>query len=326
MKTIEHENPVPQINQSVVSVGNFDGVHQGHAQLVSIVRDRARQNNAASVLVTFEPHTRTVIHPNRPQQILTTFEEKRLLLQRLGVDYLVRIPFSRKYVEMDSETFVAEVLKKRFNTVEWVMGKNHTFGKDRKSGDNFLHEYGARNHFSMFIADLHAEGSAVISSTAIRTAIRHSKVGTAVSMLGHPYLIMAERILGIRMGTELGIPTLNFRHPGGNKVMPPPGVYAAKMAFGEREWAGALYFGNCPTFADRDFHFEFHAFAHDEHFPEPGQTAALWMYHFIRPDRGFETAQELVEQIRHDINRIRTYFSQEQSWYATHQRKEAGSY
>ncbi|MFP4416023.1 MAG: riboflavin kinase [Chitinispirillaceae bacterium] len=323
MKTITHERPVGEIGRSVVSVGNFDGVHRGHRQLASIVRKRAGVHKASSVMVTFDPHTRTVIHPNRPQQLLTTFDEKQLLFEQLGIDYLIRIPFNAEYAKMSSESFVEQVLIKRLHAVEWVMGENHTFGKDRKSGEKFLHEYGGRNHFSMFIADLHAEGSAVISSTAIRTAIRHSKVESAVSMLGHPYLILAQRISGVHKGTEMGVPTLNFRHPGGNKVMPPPGVYAAELAFGKRRWAGALYFGNCPTFIDRDFHFEFHAFEQDREFPELGDRAALWMHRFIRADRTFDNERKLVEQIRHDINRIRTFFSQEQSWYATHQRKEA---
>jgi riboflavin kinase/FMN adenylyltransferase len=311
MQVIRTEDTIPQLQASVISVGNFDGIHRGHQVLLQGLLQRARERGVASVLLTFEPHTRAVISPDITQPILSTFEEKALLLSDSGLDYLVRLPFNEGYRQMGPEEFITEVLIKRYRAVEWVLGENHSFGRDRAGSTKFLRQIDGINHFNTFITSLQTDQAAVISSTAIRSSIIEGAIDEAVGMLGHPYLIRAERIAGIKKGTELGFPTLNFKTPQPEKVLPPSGVYAAELEHGGQRITGALYFGNCPTFGDRDYHFEFHSLQSAPHYPDYGETGALWVHRFVRRDQTFASAQELVKQMEKDINTIKHFFSQE---------------
>jgi riboflavin kinase/FMN adenylyltransferase len=151
----------------------------------------------------------------------------------------------------------------------------------------------------------------VISSTQIRKFITEGHIVEAVEMLGHPYLISVERVQGLKIGSQIGFPTLNFKRPSSQKVIPPPGVYAAELSFEDSILSGALYFVDCPTFSQREVHFEFHALELRGKTPEPGETGHIWVRHFIRKDRPFSDPGELAVQIELDVNKIRQYFSEE---------------
>jgi riboflavin kinase/FMN adenylyltransferase len=151
----------------------------------------------------------------------------------------------------------------------------------------------------------------IASSTAIRGLIDESGIDEAVAMLGHPYLILAQRISGVKTGSSLGFPTLNFKTPSSQKVIPPPWIYAAIVEFGGVKLRGALYYGNCPTFTNRDFHFEFHSLDTVVQDPELQTEVALWLYRFIREDHLFSSERLLVEQIKKDILIIQQFFLKE---------------
>lgn len=311
MQIVSNSQIIQDISRSVVTVGNFDGIHNGHKYLLESVRERAYINNAHSVVITFEPHTRAFLNPDKTPPRLTTFKEKALILREYGIDYLVCLPFDRELATLSPEKFITTILINRYKAIEWVMGKNHTFGKDRKGSDEILHKLPVKNHFNVFTLDLHTEDTIVASSTRIRELIGQSKIDGAVSMLGHSYLILAERIRGMRIGFELGFPTLNFKCPPSQKVIPPSGVYAARVEYKDNILSGALYCGNCPTYENRDFHFEFHSL--DEVLVDPGinTEACLWLRSFIRPDKTFATEDLLVDQIRKDIITIKKIFNKE---------------
>lgn len=301
---------------SVVSVGNFDGVHRGHTELIGEVVRRARERAWASVAITFEPHTRRATESEAPSALLTTLGEKAKLLEIQGVDSLICLPFDEKLRRMEPEQFVEQVLIERLQAREWVMGPDHRFGKNRRGGGNSLRKQGSRNDISTFAVRPSHVGGHAISSTRIRALIDKGKMAQAVEMLGHPYLIAARHVSGAKTGSRLGYPTLNFSMPGIEKVLPPAGVYAAHVQWGDITEPGALYLGNCPTFEGRDVHFEFYSLARAGAGPQTGETAFLWIYRHIRGDRPFGTEQALVAQIEKDVNRIREFFTQEQR-YAT---------
>ncbi len=311
MNVISCGEPIPSIKKSVVSVGNFDGIHNGHHYLITKVCERAKYHNASTIIITFEPHTRAFLYPDQTPPRLTTFNEKAFLLRDFPIDYLICIPFDNQFAALTPEDFIQDILINRFKAVEWVMGENHSFGKDRKGSYNFLHNLDVRNHFYVFPVSLHTENTLVASSTEIRNLIGERRIDEAVRMLGHPYPILAKRIRGMRKGFELGYPTLNFKCPPSQKVIPPPGVYAAEVEFKESKLKGALYFGNCPTFEEREYHFEFHSL--DPIVLDPGihTESALWLHNFIRPDQTFSSEATLVEQIRKDIEKIKQFFNKE---------------
>jgi riboflavin kinase/FMN adenylyltransferase len=299
------------IKASVVTLGNFDGVHKGHSLLIKEVVKRAKKAQVSSVVITFEPHTRAVLSPGKKQQVLSTLEEKAILLRTYGIDFLACIPFDKTFAALSAREFVEDVLKKEFHAGVWVMGQEHTFGKNHAGNKNFSHNSKGKNDIYIVAVKSLILKHTAISSTGIRAKIVEGRIADAVKMLGHPYLLVSSRISGVKMGSRLGFPTLNFARLPSNKALPPPGIFAAELEQGSHRWRGALYFGNCPTFGNRDEHFEFHAFDYTGHGPEEGTSACLWVHSMIRPDKAFTSGGELAGQMAKDILTIKKIFLQE---------------
>jgi len=288
----------------VVSVGNFDGVHRGHAGLVSGMVRYARERGLAAVVVTFAPHTRTALHPSQPLLVLSTLEEKAVLLGRFGVDHLVRLAFDSRVRQLTAERFVAEVVARRLRASAWVMGHGHRFGSDHLAPGPALHELLGRNDITLLPLELLADDGDVVSSTSIRTCVGSGDMERAVAMLGHPYLIAARRVVGRGIGTGLGFPTLNFECPPAEKVLPPPGVYAARLQVGSQALPGALYFGTCATLGAREAHFEMHLLGDAGAAPSTGEVGLLWVDRHVRGDQVLSDGAELTRQIRRDVTFI----------------------
>ena len=305
MKTVHYQKIPKTVVRSVVSVGNFDGIHCGHELLVKEVVKRARESGSASIIVTFDPHTRSVLTPGSMQPVLSMLEEKEFLLGRYDVDYLAYIPFDAAIAAMSPLEFIENVLKKDLRASAWVMGEQHTFGSRQAGNRNFLQSAMGRNHIVTFAISSLSLQNTVVSSTELRKKIVDGEVAQAVQMLGHPYLVSAKRVAGIKKGSQLWFPTLNFARPSVNKVLPPPGVYAAMLDYKERKWPGAFYFGNCPTFTDRDFHLEFHEIEYTGDVPEEGEVGHLWLHALVRKDETFSSQEKLVEQMKKDIATIK---------------------
>lgn len=301
--------------KTIVTIGNFDGVHSGHRYLIDTTVQKAYKNGLKSVVITFEPHTKFIVGEEKTRfNILTTFEEKERLLKDIGVDYLVRIPFTKEFSNLTTEQFIEEFLVKKLNTVEWIMGEGHTIGKNRENDNKYLHNLVSKYHINLFIVKLLRKDDSVISSTKIRKNIITGNIINAIEMLGHPYLIAVKRTKGLGLASSLGFPTLNFATPSSEKVIPPAGVYAAKLEFNNIYENGALYFGESPTLAKREIHFEFYSIE-KEHpfFPETGEKALLWLYNFIRGDKIFSSKELLGKQIKNDVKKIEQFFIKEKS-------------
>ena len=311
MKLVHYKKIPASVKASVVSVGNFDGLHRGHELLVAEVVSRAKAGAMASIIVTFEPHTRSVVAPGSGQTVLSTLEEKSVLMERLGLDYLAWIPFDREFAELPWLEFVRTVLSERLHAREWVMGEHHTFGKGHGGNKNLLQSTVDKNHITIFPLPTFSLHDAVVSSTEIRKKIMGGRLEQAVRLLGHPYLVAVRRIRGAHRGSRLGFPTLNFSRPSVNKVLPPPGVFAAELGHKERKWQGAFYFGNCPTFQGRDFHCEFHEFGYTDEVPAEGEKAWVWLHAMVRKDRMFANQKELVAQMEKDVTIIKHFFAGE---------------
>lgn len=311
MRILDQHERLPETCRTIVTVGNFDGIHRGHRRLLDEIVSRARSKKIKSVVITFDPHTRQVLNPDQPFPLLTSFDEKAQLIGDAGIDYLMRIPFTPEFSRHPPEHFIKEVLHQQLHAVEWVMGEGHGIGRDRIGEKNFLHTVLSKYHITPFTEDLMTQSDIIISSTQIRTNIIQGCITEAISMLGHPYLIAAERVSGKKIGTQLGFPTLNFARPPSQKVLPPAGVYAAELEYDGCHWPGALYFGDCPTFADRNVHFEFHALVNDPRFPGVGSMGMLHLHTFVRKDRTFSTKEELAVQIEKDVITIKHFFNEE---------------
>jgi riboflavin kinase/FMN adenylyltransferase len=312
MRILTLDDTLPAGATTVLTVGNFDGVHRGHQFLIAETLKRASEKKAVSAVVTFDPPTRAVIQKEGSHSLLSTFEEKAVLIGLSGIDYLVKVPFNGPVNRMEPETFIREILHDGLHMTGLVTGLGHTFGRNRAGNENFLHTIEGKYHFTTFVSDLLAHEGSTISSTQIREYVMHGRIADAVVRLGRPYLISVERTRGKKLGAKLGYPTLNFRSPPSRKVIPIPGVYAAEAEFKGVCEKGALYFGECPTLHERrEVHFEFHSLRRGKEEIGEGERADLWLYSFIRNDSAFEGTGALAEQIGRDIETIRIFFAKE---------------
>ena len=293
---------------TVVTMGNFDGIHSGHQVLIEKLIRRAQQRRASSVVVTFEPHTREIVTGEKIARI-STAGEKEILLKKYGVDYLVEIAFSPHYMAMGKDTFQQEVLVKQLGMIEFVQGEDHSFGSKDSKKKNKVAQSGQQKDILSTAIKLYGENGVVSGSREIREHLAKGEVEAAVTMLGHPYLILAHRVRGKQIGSENGFPTLNFMTASSNsKIIPPAGIYAAEVEYQGQKLKGCLYYGDCPTYGNRELHFEFYSLDLVIVDPEVNEECALWLHKHVRPDHAFSSTQALVAQIEDDVETIKRYF------------------
>jgi riboflavin kinase/FMN adenylyltransferase len=312
MQIIYFDSETKILDETVAALGNFDGVHNGHRILIEKVVLRAKQLRALSCIITFQPHTREIIQKSCVMK-LTTTDEKLILFEKLGVDVCVVIPFDENFARISKIDFENEILRKKLNCIEFVSGRNQHYGnKNLHNSRKTSHFAGGKNDFRSAVIGLYGENNAIVSSTSIRKLLLEGRIDEAVNLLGHPYLITGTRIRGEHIGSVLGFPTLNFTSPlAAQKVVPPAGVYVAEVSYGQHSIKGCLYYGNCPTFGNRELHLEFFSLDEIKEDPAVGGECALWLHRFIRHDRRFNSQEELVAQIGSDVKIIKRYFFKE---------------
>ena len=247
--------------ESVVTVGSFDGVHLGHQAILAQVAERAATRGAAGVLVTFEPHPGSVLARGGAPALLTTSLERLEVVTELGLERMVVLRFDAALAALPAEQFVTDVLLAQCGMQELVLGADHGFGHGRGADRQNLPALGARFGFAVSVVDPvpDAQGQA-ISSTRIRGALAAGALGRVSQWLGRPYRISARVVPGAGKGRTIGIPTINLEGPPPEKALPPDGVYAARVEWGGGTAGAMLNQGPRPTVGDTRRSLEAHLF------------------------------------------------------------------
>ena len=288
------------LKHSVVTVGTFDGVHTGHADVIHSVLSRAKSIGGTSVVLTFDPHPRQFIDGATASGLLTTLDEKRAKLEALGLDVLAVVPFNASLRQMSPDAFVSHYLVDWLHARHVVVGYDHGFGKDRQGGYETMLALGRHFGFEVTSVAPSIVNGDPISSTRIRTALAENRFDEAVALLGGCFPVWGRVEKGEGRGQKLGFPTANVSIDVTVKLAPPPGVYAGRVQF-EKPFSAVINFGRRPTFGDgKAFAFEVHVldFSGDLY----GQTLKVELTHRIRDEQKFETAEALAGQIQEDIN------------------------
>ncbi len=305
----------PGFGPSVVTIGNFDGVHRGHAAVLGRVVDLARARSAAAVAVTFDPHPLQVLHPERAPQLLTALEHRLDLLAATGLDAVLVMPFTRELAAWSPERFVRDVFVRALGAAVVVVGHDVRFGAGNSGDLSTMQELGRRHGFEVVVLeDLgDAPGAAQAprwSSTAVREAVAAGDVARAAAVLGHPHRVTSTVVHGDHRGRELGYPTANLDTGSEEGMVPADGVYAGWLLrpSGQR-LAAAVSIGTNPTFDGLRRQVEAHCLA-----DQPGLEGGLDLYgervslDFVarlRPTRRFEGVPALVEQMDRDVAECR---------------------
>ncbi len=308
MRTIEELEDWPRdLPHPVMTIGVFDGVHRGHQTILRTVLERARHTGGTSLVLSFDPHPQKVIRPAEAPRLLQTREQKAELLDRLGVDYLIRLPFTRRLSLLDPEQFARQILHHHGIREIWV-GGNFRFGH-RRSGDfRTLQQLGEKLGFTVReVPPVQVRGFRV-SSTLIRRALEEGRASLARHLLGRAYEVRGMVVRGEARGAGLGFPTANL-HPE-NELIPARGVYRTRVRVHGAAYDSVTNIGVRPTLEQRSPEqpvIETHLLGYRGDLY--GQPLALEFWQHARAERKFASVEELKEQIGKDVRRARRYFA-----------------
>ena len=307
--------PAPEaFRGAVVAIGNFDGVHRGHQQLLTTARDMAAPEMPWG-MVTLEPHPRDLFRPEEPVFRLTPLAMKRRLLGAMGGGFVAVLPFSRDMARLEAEEFVRRHLVEYLQVAHVVTGYDFHFGHGRKGNPEMMCQLGGKYGFSVSIVEQVADddGVAPFSSSSIRAHLRHGHVERAAHELGYWWMVKGEVVRGDARGREIGFPTANIRLPRGCE--PREGIYAMRVRPARAEdaeglppmphpsgWPGAGYVGKRPTFDTRERFLEVYlpGFSGDLY----GRRLLVDFVSFIRGDEKFCSVDELVARMNADVAEI----------------------
>ena len=281
----------------VVTIGNFDGVHRGHQEMLSTVRRLASQRCRPAVVVTFDPHPITVLKPDVVLPRLSTIDIRTKLLKRFGADEVIVLPVSRQLLNMSPDQFFRNVIARQFKPIGMVEGPDFRFGKDRTGDTDVLRQLCADQQIELNVIPPVRSADTMISSSRIRRLLCEGDVGAAVEMLGHPYSVPGKVRHGAERGRMLGFPTANLAEV--NVLLPCDGVYAAACRIGRCRYPVAMSIGPNPTFNDDSRKVECHVvgFSGDLY----GAALSVDLITRVRSLIPFESADTLTEQIREDV-------------------------
>ena len=287
-------------NQSVASIGFFDGVHRGHRYLIKAVMDCAAKCGMQSTVVTFDRHPRLVLHKEFQPRLLTTAEEKAALIKSTGVDNCVMLHFDEKLASLSAYDFMKDVLRDRLNVRKLITGYDNRFGHNRSEGFDDYVRYGRELGIDVMRADAFVLNGVQVSSSVIRSFLSAGEVEMAAMCLGRHYRLAGRVVGGYHEGRKLGFPTANIELADRLQLVPETGVYAVKGSIdgGARLAGGMMNIGNRPTFDGTETTLEVNIFGFSGDLY--GHEVSVKFVKRLRGERKFSSAAKLAEQLEAD--------------------------
>ena len=299
MKVIDQLEEFVKPDFAVVTIGTFDGVHIGHQAILKKVVTDARNNHGQSVLITFWPHPRFILKKDPDQlRLLTTFEEKVDLVKELGIDYIIKIPFTPAFSDLSAEDFVRDILVNKVGTKKLYIGYDHHFGNNREGNIDFLKKVAPRYHFEVMEIARQDIDDIGVSSTKIRKALLDGNIRLANSLLGRNFSLTGKVIHGNKKGRELGYPTANLEIPESYKLLPGDGSYAVLAHYQNQKFKAMLNVGFKPTVDGSKRTIETHLFNFDQQIYDEFLT--IEFIQSLRKEMKFENIDQLKKQLEID--------------------------
>jgi riboflavin kinase/FMN adenylyltransferase len=307
MKTIYFNNSPKMGSGCVATIGMFDGVHQGHQLLISMVTEKARVSGLASMVITFDNAPRQVLDPKFRPQLLTTLEEKTEAIKKLGIDQLTVLPFTRETALLPARTFMQKILKEELSVKMLITGYDNHFGhrpigQSYNEGFNDYVRYGQELDMEVIRGDveLTPDGTRPLSSSVIRKLLaEEGNVGMMSQCLGRYYQLRGKVESGEHIGHRLGFPTANVQPDNPFKVIPASGAYAVWATLGDgQQRAAMMNIGTRPTFDGHNRTLEVNIL--DFNGDLYGQAVTITFVERLREERRFDSPEALVEQLNED--------------------------
>ena len=283
---------------TVLTIGTFDGVHLGHQKIIERVVATARQEGLLATIFTFFPHPRMVVQHDKSLKLIHTLEEKKQLLQRLGVDLLVVQPFNEAFAQLTAEEFVSTILVQHLNVKKVIIGYDHRFGRNRTANINDMRLFGEKYGFDVEEISVQEVDEVSVSSTKIREALNKGNVTTAEHYLGTPYSLTGTVVHGLKLGRTLGYPTANIQVTEDYKLIPKDGVYAVYSYIGAQKVYGMMSIGKNPTIEGKGasievYFFDFNGDLYD-------RELTIYFLKYLREEQKFSSVALLKKQLQDD--------------------------
>ena len=288
------------IKKTVVTTGTFDGVHLGHKAILDRIKEIAAAKKEVTVLLTFNPHPRTVLFPEKEgMHFLSSSSEKTELLEKAGIQHLIIHPFTKELSQVSAQDYIKDILVGKLHVETLVIGHDHHFGHKRTGSIKDLKEWGPKLGFEVEEIMPFALDDITISSSKIRRAIAEGDMTTATEFLGYIYSLRAKVVKGLQIGgTKLGYPTANLEVLDSSKVMPEDGIYAVYVDYEGKRLKGMLSVGMNPTVEGKGRSMEVHMFDFKERIYDKHLT--VFFYRKIRDEEKFRNIQALKRQMDND--------------------------
>ena|SRR5215469_13517069 len=315
-RDIDH---LPAFKNAVITIGTFDGVHEGHWKILEHLKQEASKINGETVIITFHPHPRKVVSSSiLGIRLINTLDEKIELLAKCGIDNLVIIPFTEAFSNQAAEDYIQNFLVKKFNPHTIIIGYDHRFGKDRSGDYRLLEEKALVYKYELKEIPKQVLDEIGISSTNIREAIVHGDIEKANKLLGYDFFFEGVVVDGDKLGRKLGYPTANLKITDEEKIIPGDGIYAVYVEM-KKEWQvaneksmsihspitsrqslfkGMMSIGFRPTVDGKKRVTEVNIFDFDKEIY--GEIIRVHVKKYLRPEIKFESIDELVKQIDQD--------------------------
>lgn len=290
----------------IAAIGNFDGVHLGHQQILKVLTERSSRHNCPSVVLTFEPHPIQILRPEAAPARLTTVEQKADLILKCGVDHVIAYPTDAQFLNLDPDQFFATIIREKLVARGLVEGPNFYFGKGRAGTIVVLQKLCEQHQMTLQIVQAAENQNAMISSSAIRHALVNGDIKTALTQLNRPYSITGRVATGAQRGRTLGYPTANLTHV--QTLIPADGVYACRCEIESMKFPAAVSIGGNPTFNDQAQKIEAHIIGYQGDLY--GASLEIEFLDRLRAMHHFSSTEDLKNQLAIDVRRTQTIFSE----------------
>ena len=338
MKIYHQLSEFKKLDNAIVTIGTFDGVHYGHQKIIKRLCHLAKASGGESVLLTFFPHPRMIINPeNQELKMINTINEKAEILASLGIDHLIITPFTRDFSNLSPKDYIKNILVDAIGTKKIIIGYDHRFGKDREGNIKLLESFG--NEYGYEVEEIPEQdiNDVAVSSTKIRTALLQGNVDLANDYLGYNFSLYGPVIKGDKIGRTIGFPTANIFIEETYKLIPGDGIYAVTVEMSEVEspksedtnvefqtpesklptsnighqtFKGMAYIGHRPTINGMTRNIEVNIFDFNKEIY--GQNIKMNFLHFLRPDVKFTGLDTLTQQLQADKEATLAFFKDKQ--------------
>lgn len=298
MKIFHSINEFKSAKKNILTLGTFDGVHIGHKKILEKITQNTEDGQFESLVLTFFPHPRIVLHGESEVKLLNTIDEKTDLLEKTAIQNLVIHPFDETFSKLSAEDFVKTVLVEKFQIQKIIIGHDHRFGRNRTADIQDLIAFGKQYDFEVEQISAQELNDVSISSTKIRNALQDGNMALANDYLGYNYFLTGIVVQGKQLGRTIGFPTANFKIEENYKLIPPNGVYAVQSIIDQKTVFGMMNIGYNPTVLGEKISIEVHYFDFDANLY--GHKIAVSILERIRSEQKFESLQLLKEQLARD--------------------------